>query len=1081
MAGDQLPLKLTVIGQPSPQRPMNPHSRLHFSATLLMAGLTMLLGLTPTAAETQPLSTAPPAGLRDKTPTVHALTNARIVIAPGRIVEQGTIVIRDGVISEASAEAKIPAEARVWDLTGRTIYPGFIDAYCESASEFAATKGAPHWNKRITPQRNIADEYSPDEQLNSKLRSQGITARLVAPSAGIIRGTSALVLTNGQESGESLLKPKSAMHMALTVPVNYQAEQYPSSPMGAVALARQTVHDASWYARAWQALETDRTLPALERNDALQALGEWLTSKQLIMISTLDEQYFSRADEFAREFGIEAVFVGSGREYQRLDVIKATGRPVVLPLVLPTAPRVTDPDAAAQIPLEVLMHWDHAPENPARLHAAGVAIAFSSHGLKDVGTFISQVRKVVSRGLPKDAALAALTTTPAALLRAQDIGSLEPGKLAQFVVTDGDIFEEQTSILETWVRGKRFVTTQRQSVDLRGTWQLTVKNPVRPDDEKLTLTLTGPPGKLGGTLRPVVEIKPAAAPVEARELAGATDDGAGKLEQAVQLDSSISALVKGAALKRDGVIRLTTTAITNGDGTDSLDGKLVWPDGTVSAFHGVMVQKGAPPSAGETDDTARKPLPGYDPKAAFPVNYPLGAFGRTTAPTRPRHVLFQNATLWTCGPKGIIERGSLLVTDGRIADIGPSVAVPDGAVVVDCADRHLAPGIVDCHAHLATDGGINEMAQSITSEVRIGDFIDAHDINLYRQLAGGVTCANVLHGSANPIGGQNQVIKFRWGGTYDELKLAGSPPGIKFALGENVKQSNLVNIKAPRYPQTRMGVEQIFRDAFQTAVEYRLAWRQWNDTGRGMPPRRDLELDALVEILDGKRWIHCHSYRQDEIVAFLSVMKEFGIQVGTLQHVLEGYKVADLMQQHGTMGSTFADWWAYKFEVYDAIPYNAALMQNAGVVVSFNSDSPELARHLNHEAAKAMKYGGLAPADALKLVTINPARQLRIQDRVGSLEVGKDADIVVWSGSPLSVLSRCEQTWIDGRKYFDRTEDLALRQEATRMRQVLEQKILASGEPMVEFSEKDVSPSTLWPREDAGCRCGMMGQWMHGR
>lgn len=1057
------------------------HCRLLSGVLFLM--LSTLAVSQPLWAELDSNSTEPPQGLRDKTPSTHALVGAQVVVSPGRILDRGVILIRDGLITGVGADLAIPADVRVWDMTGKTIYPGFIDAYSESSVEFNATKGAPHWNKRITPQRNIADEYVADEKLNEKLRSQGITARLVVPAAGIARGTSALVSTGGDVVGEALLRPRAAMHLSLTVPVNYQAEQYPSSPMGAVALARQTMLDADWYARAWQAHEADPSLPSPERNDALLALHEWMAAKGQVIISALDEQYLLRANDFAREFGLEPIVMGSGREYQRLDAVRATGRPVIVPLAMPTAPRVTDADAAAQIPLDALMHWDHAPENPARLHAAGVAIAFSSHGLSDVHTFLVQLRKVVARGLPRDAALAALTTTPAKLLRANDLGSLEPGKRAQLVVTDGDLFEEKTNILETWVRGKRYETVRKAPMDLRGNWELTLKAPPTPADAKLSLVLNGAPGKLSGMLLPAGEV-PAKSDASAEASKGPADgEMPGKLDQVEQRDSVLSAIVKGTALKREGMIRLSTTALSGADAVTALDGALVWPDGTRSEFRGLLT-KPAEAAASEPQEaaekTAKKPLPGYDPRSSFPVNYPLGAFGRSEPPPQSRHILFQNATLWTSGPQGVVERGSILVSEGKIVGVGADVVAPEGALVVDCSNKHIAPGIVDCHAHLATDGGINEMTQSITSEVRIGDFIDARDINLYRQLAGGVTCASVLHGSANPIGGQNQVIKFRWGGNYEELKFAGAPAGIKFALGENVKQSNWMNVKTPRYPQTRMGVEQLFRDAFQTAVEYRLAWRQWNDTKRGMPPRRDLELEAIVEIIEGNRWIHCHSYRQDEIVAFLSVMKEFGVQVGTLQHVLEGYKVADLMQQHGAMGSTFADWWAYKFEVYDAIPYNGALMQRAGVTVSFNSDSPELARHLNHEAAKAMKYGGLTPEEALRIVTINPAKQLRIADRVGSLEPGKDADLVVWSGPPLSVLSRCEQTWVDGRKFFDREDDVQLRDDARRMRQTLEQKILASGEPMVDFSEKDVSPATLWPREDAGCRCGTMGQWMRG-
>jgi N-acetylglucosamine-6-phosphate deacetylase len=432
-------------------------------------------------------------------------------------------------------------------------------------------------------------------------------------------------------------------------------------------------------------------------------------------------------------------------------------------------------------------------------------------------------------------------------------------------------------------------------------------------------------------------------------------------------------------------------------------------------------------------------------------------------------MVFRNATVWTCGRSGILKNADVLIGNGNILKIGPELKVSKNTQVIDATGMHLTPGIIDCHSHFATDGGVNESGQAVTAEVRVGDFVDCDDINIYRQLAGGVTSSNILHGSANPIGGQNQVVKLRWGADDEALKFSEAPQGIKFALGENVKQSNWGNEFKTRYPQTRMGVEQLFRDEFRAALEYEARWKKWNEQREGLPPRRDLELDAIVEILNGKRWIHCHSYRQDEILALIRVLDDFKIRIGTFQHILEGYKVADAMAKHGAMGSAFSDWWAYKFEVYDAIPYAGALMHNAGVVVSFNSDDRELARHLNHEAAKAVKYGEVSPEEALKFVTLNPAKQLRIDRHVGSIETGKHADIVLWSASPLSTMSRCEQTWIDGRKYFDRATDQRMRARNQRVRTTLIQKILDSGETMRKPGEGDGDPASLWPREDLFC------------
>ena len=326
-----------------------------------------------------------------------------------------------------------------------------------------------------------------------------------------------------------------------------------------------------------------------------------------------------------------------------------------------------------------------------------------------------------------------------------------------------------------------------------------------------------------------------------------------------------------------------------------------------------------------------------------------------------------------------------------------------------------------------------------------------------------------MHGSANPIGGQNQVIKLRWGGVYDELKFADAPAGIKFALGENVKQSNVQGGSQTRYPQSRMGVEQLFRDRFNSARQYDANWKKWNKDRSGLPPRRDLELDAIAEILRGERWVHCHSYRQDEILGLLRVLEEYNVKIGSLQHILEGYKVAEAIAKHGGTASSFSDWWNYKFEVIDAIPFNGAIMHKQGVNVSFNSDDAELGRHMNHEAAKAIKYGGVEPMEALKFVTLNPAKQLRIDSKVGSLEVGKDADLSIWNGSPLSTLARCEQTWIDGRKYFDRANDAEARKRDFTLHRALVQKILDSGETPGEKSPLVDDPSRLWPNHDEFC------------
>jgi imidazolonepropionase-like amidohydrolase len=396
--------------------------------------------------------------------------------------------------------------------------------------------------------------------------------------------------------------------------------------------------------------------------------------------------------------------------------------------------------------------------------------------------------------------------------------------------------------------------------------------------------------------------------------------------------------------------------------------------------------------------------------------------------------LIQGATIWTCATEGRLEGADLLVVGDKVKAVGKNLVVPSeltaGAVLIDGRGKHVTPGLIDAHNHSLALGAVNEGTLPSTAMVRIGDVVNSESLNVQKQLAGGLTTLNLLHGSANPIGGQNAVLKLRAGGGPEDLKFTNAPPGIKFALGENVKQSNWGDRRTNRFPQTRMGVGTFFANRFTAAQHYLKEQAAHAKAGNtSLPSRRNLELEAIGEILQGQRWIHCHSYRQDEIVAFLRTMENFGVKVGTLQHVLEGYKVADEIARHGAGASCFSDWWAYKFEVYDAIPYAGSLMRERGVLVSFNSDSSDLSRRLYLEAAKAVKYGDTSEEEALKFVTINPARQLRIDPYVGALEPGKDGDFVIWSKSPLDSSTVCLQTWIEGKKYFDR-ESEAARSEA---------------------------------------------------
>jgi imidazolonepropionase-like amidohydrolase len=420
-------------------------------------------------------------------------------------------------------------------------------------------------------------------------------------------------------------------------------------------------------------------------------------------------------------------------------------------------------------------------------------------------------------------------------------------------------------------------------------------------------------------------------------------------------------------------------------------------------------------------------------------------------PPAPSAIVIQNATILTVS-HGTIEHGSILIQNGKIAEVGQSVHAPKDAQIIDGAGQFVMPGIVDCHSHIAVDGDVNEGSISVSSIVNIAEVLNPDDINIYRDLAGGVTTANILHGSANAIGGQTVVIKLRWGQPAAKLPFEGALPGIKFALGENPKRSNFSFPGQPkRYPATRMGVEETIRGAFTEARDYQRKWAEYNKRlasgdKSAIPPRRDLRLDPLVEVLEGKRYVHAHCYREDEILMLLRVAKEFGFKVRTLQHVLEGYKVADEIAASGAGASTFSDWWSYKVEAYDAIPYNAALMTQRGVLVSINSDDAEEATHLNQEAAKSIKFGGLSRDEALKLVTLNPAMQLGIDQRVGSIDTGKDADLVIYNHDPLSAYAVVQKTLIDGRVYFDRQRDIAGRADLEKEKKALLEKEKKAGE-----------------------------------
>ena len=985
----------------------------------------------PSRAAAQRLedSTKPIAGMRKNPPRLYALRHARIVQGKNRVIERGDIIIRNGTIEAVGQNLEIPADARVIDLDGLYVWPGFIEL--QSQLGIAETKkgqktvrrGASHWNPMVVTQWQAAEQYLPTRKELEALRKNGFTTALVSGREGIFKGQSALVLLGDDAIQRSILDTGVAQHISMRP--GRDRKQYPNSLMGVIALIRQTMLDATWYANGGASVEQNVSLAALAPLFAQAPPA--MTRAQGLFFEVGNELNIPRALKIANEFGLDTWLFGSGQEYRQIARLAKARTKLILPLNFPKAPEVEGLLEADNVSLLTLQNWELAATNPVRLFRAGIPFALSSAGLKGPDAFMKAMRKIIAAGLPEEEALAALTLAPARMLGRYDskmsgaLGSIDAKKIANLIVTTGPIFDKDSEILETWVSGRRYEIKKRPAFDPTGLWALDCKLDDKAAPVTFTLELSGKADKLSGKLNDLPSGK------------SSTGENSIKLRKAQLENNRLVLSFKGEKLGFPGVVRMSG-AISK----KAIKGSGLLPDGTSFDWSGTWSKASAKKKKEEKKEAGTA-------AADQPLLYPPGAYGRAKAPIQEAAILLTNATIWTSGPMGKLVGADIYMKNGVIAAIGPNLTVSsDNVLRINAKGKHVTPGLIDAHSHSAISGGVNEGTQSCTAEVRIQDVINPHSINLYRELAGGLTVINLLHGSANPIGGQMAVIKLRWGSQAEEMLFAEAAPGIKFALGENVKQSNWGDDFKTRYPQTRMGVETYIRDRFQAALDYRKQdGRNQGGNGTGAK-RRDLELDCLLEIIDKKRMVHCHSYRQDEILMLMRVAESYGFRICTFQHVLEGYKVAEHLARHGAMASTFSDWWAYKFEVIDAIPFNGSLMRENGVIVSFNSDSSELARRMNLEAAKAVKYGGTSEEEALKFVTLNPAKQLRIEQYVGSLEVGKHADFVIWSGHPLSTFTRCEQTWIEGRKYFDLEEDKRMRAAAAKERRRLIQKVLAA-------------------------------------
>jgi len=935
----------------------------------------------------------PTIGLSDSRPGYYAFTNAQIYVDYQTVIQNGALVIKEGRIIDVGKNIKIPVEAKIIDLSGKIIYPSFIDMFThyglpevDKTSNrgpkpdqfYSSEKTAGNWNEAIRSTYHAVEEFSVDKKTSEQLRKLGFGTVATLNPDGIARGTSALVSLTDEEENRAVIKSKVASHYSFDKGSSEQ--NYPNSLMGSIALLRQTHHDAQWYNRLDKKKFTDLSLEA------------WAALQQYPQIFEVNDRLsLIRADKLGDEFGIQYIIKGNGDEYQRIEDIKNTNAPLIMPLNFPEPISFNNTYEEQSVSLNELKHWEMAPSVFAELEKNQIPFAITTHGLKKTSDFIKNLQKAIEYGLSEKAALKALTETPAQLLRVENmVGSLKAGNQASFIITSGSIFESDTRIYENWIQGKKYVINDLDKKNFNGIYQLTL------DENNWKLQLSGKPEKTEFKIiiNDSTEIKSEGS-IDNKVIAISFKPDKDK-EEKIRL----SGWVEDKNFKGTGIL-------TNGK-------KVNWTASYLS----------------EGEEEEKKKEEEKNPQIGEKI-YPFMAYGLPEEPQQEKY-LIKNATVWTNEEAGIVENYDVLVENGKIQKVAKDIA-EKGAVIIDATGKHLTSGIIDEHSHIATTGGANEFSHAITSEVRIADVLDPEDINIYRQLAGGVTAAQILHGSANPVGGQSVIVKHRWGVSANELMLNDGAQFLKHALGENVKQSRLPEMLANRFPYSRMGVEAIIRDAYQQALDYKKEWETYEklsvkEKAKVTVPRIDLRMEALIDVLEEESFITCHTYVQSETNMILKLAEDFGIKAHTLIHNTEGYKLADKIAAHGAYASNLPDWWAYKFEVYQAIPYNTAMQVEQGVTVAIHSDNAELARRLNQEAAKTIKYGGLSHEEAWKLVTLNPAKILHLDHRMGSIKQGKDADLVIWSDNPLSMYAVAEKTMVDGMVYYDKEKDEELRQ-----------------------------------------------------
>ena len=999
-----------------------------------------LLLCSPHVLALQPLGSA--------TSQLTALTHAKLMLSPGKQLDDATLLIENNRIKAIIDNDDIPAAALIINLEGYTIYPGFIDPFTDYGITFEYPKtekspptydisriGGNAENGAIHAEKEWVSYIQANKEQSKDWVNNGFTSVQTSKLDGIFRGQATSISLADAIPNQVIYQARAAQFMAFDK--GSSPQDYPNSLMGSMALIRQTLSDARWYNENKSKSGTVEAPNNIEFNIALEKLSQF--DKQQIIFDTDNLNNQLRAARLLAENNLNGIFLGSGHEYARIDEIKALKYKIILPLIIPEAPDVSDEDKAREVTLAQLRHWERAPSTPKVLAEAKVPFAFTQHGI-DAKDFWPRLQRAVKQGLDEDTALAALTTEAADMAGISDIaGKLAAGAMADLVIAKGNLFTDG-KIYSVWLQGKEQVLKDRALNQLIGQYQLQFGQMQfdldidEKTDDKSTLNATLSSG-----------------------------------EQSIDVNNMV--------FEHD---RLTFNADLTQAGVNGISRFTLWLDD--SGLHGRMIdeQGHVIPVASATSgsnsevDPQESDVPAAEDKVQgqadtsvlSQLTRPNVAYGlKSSVNTEKLHI--KNATVWTSEDDGILQATDVLVANGKIERIGQQLATPANYTVIDGTNKHLTAGIIDEHSHIALNGGINEASYAVTSEVRIGDVINPDDIAIYRALAGGVTSAQILHGSANPIGGQSQYIKMRWGENADGLKFTQAPASIKFALGENVKQSHWGDKFVERFPQSRMGVETLFSQSFDAAIAYEKAQADYDDLRssdkrKTTAVRTDYRLEALKQVLHQQRDIHIHSYVQSEILMFLRLASAYNFKVQTFTHVLEGYKVANELAAHGAGASTFADWWAYKFEVYDAIPQNTCLMMNKGVLTSINSDDYEMQRRLNQEAAKSMLYCDMSAENAWKMVTINPAKQLGVDNWVGSIKQGKMADLVLWSANPLSVYAKAEKVWIEGGRYFDRAQDSKAQAAVATERQALIQKILASDKAATSGDKPTKTTEPQW-------------------